>query len=443
MDDIEPVGAVREGRASGAKAAKLPHPPLLPAEMSAPRSSNVYPVVRLFASLLLMAVAGSAMYAAILVLQPAAAEFDTGRGAGSMPYTLFMIGFALGGVMMGRISDRFGIIAPALLASLCLPAGLLFAARATELWHFSVSLGVLCGLFGMAATFAPVASDISHWFTARRGLAVGIVISGTYVAGAVWPPVLQHFIDTYGWRATFHGLGNLTLCTMLPLSFLLYRPAHVDHEDSATTSRSGNRRRSLGFSSRSLQGLLCLAGVGCCAAMAMPQVHIVPLVIDLGFEAVDGARMLAVMLGFGVVSRLVSGWISDRIGGLKALLVGSALQGLVIFGFLFADGLTDLYVLAIAFGLSQGGIVPSYMIIVRTLFPAGDAGWRIGMTMMFTVGGMALGAWLAGALYDLTGNYTASILAALGFNVLNLAIASWLIARDRVWPAAGAILHPA
>ena len=411
--------------------------------MSAPRPSHVYPVIRLFASLLLMAVAGSAMYAAILVLEPAAAEFDTGRGAGSMPYTLFMLGFALGGVIMGRLSDRFGIVVPALLASLCLPAGLLFAARAAELWHFSVALGVLCGLFGMAGTFAPVASDISHWFTARRGLAVGIVVSGTYVAGMVWPPVLQHFIDTYGWRATFHGLGNLTLITMLPLSLLLYRPVVVDDDVGVATTRSGRTRTPLGFSSRSLQGLLCLAGVGCCVAMAMPQVHIVPLVIDLGFEAVDGARMLAVMLGCGVVSRLVSGWISDRIGGLKALLVGSALQGLVIFGFLFADGLSTLYMLAAAFGLSQGGIVPSYTIIIRYLFPAGEAGWRIGTTMLFTVGGMALGGWLAGALHDLTGDYDASILAAFGFNVLNFGIAAWLMARDRVPPAGEAILRPA
>ena len=343
---------------------------------------------------------------------------------------------------MGRLSDRFGIVVPALLASLCLPAGLLFAARAAELWHFSISLGVLCGLFGMAGTFAPVASDISHWFTARRGLAVGIVISGTYVAGMVWPPVLQHFIDTYGWRATFHGLGNLTLLTMLPLSFVLWRPADIERGDDRA-SDPGARPRPLGMPSRSLQGLLCLAGVGCCAAMAMPQVHIVPLVIDLGFEAVDGARMLAVMLGCGVVSRLVSGWISDRIGGLKALLVGSALQGLVIFGFLFAGGLATLYMLAIAFGLSQGGIVPSYTIIIRSLFPAREAGWRIGTTMLFTVGGMALGGWLAGALYDLTGDYTASILVALGFNVLNLGIAVWLIVRDRLPPASEAIPRPA
>ena len=410
--------------------------------MSALRSPHFYPVVRLFASLLLMAIAGSAMYAAILVLEPATEEFGTGRGAGSMPYTLFMIGFGVGGVMMGRLSDHFGIVAPALLASLCLPAGLLFAARATELWHFSLSLGVLCGLFGMAATFAPVASDISHWFSARRGLALGIVISGTYVAGAVWPPVLQHWIDAYGWRAAFQGLGNLTLFTMLPLGLVLYRPALVDRSDGPAL-RGGRRPRPLGFSGRSLQGLLCVAGVGCCAAMAMPQVHIVPLVLDLGFDAVHGARMLALMLGFGIVSRLVSGWISDRIGGLKTLLLGSALQGLVIFAYLFAGGLTALYVLAVAFGLSQGGIVPSYAMIIRALFPAGEAGRRIGMTMLFTVSGMALGGWMAGALHDLTGDYTASILAALGFNVLNLGIAAWLLARDRRPPAGAAAARAA
>ena len=381
------------------------------------------------------------MYAAILVLEPAAKEFGTGRGGGSVPYTLFMIGFAVGGVMMGRLADRFGIIVPALLSTLCVPAGLLFAAGATELWQFSVSLGVLCGLFGMAGTFAPIASDISHWFTARRGLALGIVISGTYVAGAIWPPVLQALIDTYGWRATFLGLGNVTLFTMLPLSLVLYRPAVIDREP-VRAGMSGTHRRPLGTSARSLQGLLCAAGIGCCAAMAMPQVHIVPLVTDLGFDAVHGARMLALMLGFGVVSRLVSGWISDRIGGLMALLIGSALQGLVIFGFLFGSGLTSLYVLAIAFGLSQGGIVPSYTMIIRSLFPAGEAGWRVGLTMMFTVGGMGLGGWTAGALYDFTGDYTASILAALAFNILNLGIATWLLARHRISPAGEAMLRP-
>ena len=283
-----------------------------------------------------------------------------------------MIGFGLGGVMMGRLSDRFGIVVPALLASLCLPAGMLLSARAAELWQFSATLGLLCGLFGMSATFAPVASDISHWFTARRGLAVGIVISGTYVAGAIWPPVLQHLIDTLGWRETFRTMGLLALCTMPPLGVVLYRRAPVDRGGGHAAARGS--RRPLGFSGRSLQGLLCIAGVGCCTAMAMPQVHVVPLTIDLGFDAAHGARMLALMLGFGVVSRLVSGWISDRIGGLKTLLLGSMLQGLVLFAYLFAGGLAALYVLAAAFGLSQGGIVPSYTMIIRAPLPRRGGG---------------------------------------------------------------------
>ena len=410
--------------------------------MTASPPSNVYPVVRLCASLLLMTIASSSMYGAVLVVQPAAAEFDTGRGAGSMPYTLFMIGFGLGGIVMGRLCDRLGILVPALLASLCLPTGLLLAARTTELWQFSVSLGVLCGLFGVAGTFAPVVSDISHWFSARRGLALGIVISGTYLAGAVWPPIVQHLLDTLGWRETFHALGLMTLFTMLPLSLVLYRRPRIAHHDDPAAGW-GARGRLLGFSSRSLQGLLCIAGVGCCAAMSMPQVHIVPLVVDLGFDALHGARMLALMLGFGIVSRLVSGWISDRIGGLKTLLLGSALQGLVIFAYLFGDGLAVLYVLAIAFGLSQGGIVPSYAMIVRALFPAGEAGWRIGATVLSAGFGMGLGGWIAGALHDLTGDYTASILSALGFNLVNLGIAAWLLARDRTPPAGGAIPRPA
>ena len=410
--------------------------------MPTPRPSNVYPVIRLIASFMLMAISCSVMYATILVIEPATVEFDTGRGAGSMPYTMVMIGFGLGGVMMGRLSDQFGILTPTLIASLCLPAGLLFSALATDLWQLCASLGILCGLFGMSATFAPVTSDISHWFTARRGLAIAIVVSGIYVAGAVWPPVLQHHIDTIGWRATFQTLGILTLFTMLPLSIVLYRRAPIEHTGGHGAT-GGLPRRPLGLSSRSLQGLLCLAGLGCCAAMAMPQVHIVPFAIDLGFDAVHGARMLALMLGFGVVSRLVSGWISDRIGGLKTLLLGSTLQGLVICAYLFADGLTTLYVLAIAFGLSQGGIVPSYTMIIRALFPAREAGWRIGTAMLFTMCGMALGGWLAGILYDLTGDYTVSILSALGFNALNLGIAAWLFTRDRGRPRATPAMQPA
>ena len=388
-----------------------------------------YPLIRLAASLSLMTIGGSAMYAAVIVLAPAAQEFDTGRGAASLPYAFFMIGFGIGGVVMGRIADRFGIIVPGIIGSLSLPAGLYAASLAATITQFGLALGVLCGFLGASFVFAPMVADVSHWFTARRGLAVGVAISGSYVAGAIWPPVIQHLVDVAGWRATYVWLAVFTLCTMLPLCALLYRRPEIESADGGDAAIKPLQHRSLAMAPNLLQCLICVAGVGCCVAMAMPQVHIVPYVLDLGYPAARGAEMLALMLGFGIVSRVMSGWLSDRIGGLRTLLIGSLLQALVLVAFLAADSLTMLYATSIAFGLVQGGIVPSYAMIVRTFFPASQAGWRIGMAFLFTVCGMALGGWMAGAIYDATGSYTWSYINAIAFNVMNLTIAVSLLRR--------------
>ena len=389
-----------------------------------------YPVIRLVAALTLMTIGGSGMYSAIMVLEPAALEFSSGRGGASLPYASFMAGFAVGGVVMGRVADRYGILLPALLGSLALPAGFLLCVQATSILHLCVVLAVLCGFLGAAFSFGPLVADTSLWFTARRGLAVGIVISGNYLAGAVWPPILQHYFDQQGWRATFNDLSWFTLCTMLPLSLLLTRqPPKEKIQDAAV--HPADDHRPLAMTPLNLQCLICAAGMGCCVAMAMPQVHIVPYVLDLGHPAARGAEMLGLMLGFGVISRVGSGWLSDRIGGLKTLLIGSGLQTVVLIAFLGSESLAWLYGVSIAFGLSQGGIVPSYAIILRTFFPVAEAGWRIGLALFFTIGGMAVGGWIAGALYDLTGSYTASFINAIAFNIFNLIIAQALLRRAK------------
>jgi MFS family permease len=393
--------------------------------------STWYPIARLISSLVLMTLGGSAMYASVLVLEPAAAEFGTGRGAASLPYALFMLGFGIGGVLMGRMADKVGVLVPALAGSFMLPAGLLAAAHADTIVGFCVALGVMCGLLGASFSFAPLVADVSLWFYKRRGLAVGIAISGNYVAGAIWPPILQSSFDVQGWRQTFIDLAVFDFLCMVPIAFMLWRrpPAHDESGDSADSTHRAERP--LGFGPNQLQCVICLAGVSCCVAMAMPQVHIVPYAIDLGFAAQQGAQMLALMLGFGVVSRVASGWLSDRIGGLRTLLLGGSLQCLVLGCFMFADTLPLLYAASIAFGLSQGGIVPSYAIIVRTFFPPGEAGWRIGAALMSTMVGMAFGAWMSGTLYDLTGSYDVAFITAIGFNVVNIVIALNLLRRAK------------
>ena len=392
---------------------------------------GVYPLIRLTTALALMTLGCSAMYAGVMVLEPLALEFDTGRGNSSLIYSTFMIGFALGGVVMGRLADRMGIMIPALIGSLALPAGFYLAAHASSILEISLAFSLLCGFLGSSFSMAPLIADISHWFSRRRGLAVGIAFSGSYVAGAIWPPVLQRMFDAQGWRESFIDLALLTLILMALLSLLLYPRPSMNEQQPETGSVDSKSANSL-VSGGTLQSLICLAGFGCCVAMAMPQIHIVPYVMDLGHPAIRGAEMLGLMLGFGVISRIGSGWLSDRIGGLATLLLGSALQLAVLTAFLTGNNLVFLYGISIAFGLSQGGIVPSYTIILRAFFPPEQAGWRISTSFLFTVAGMAFGGWFAGLLYDLTGSYTVSFLNAIGFNILNLWIAASLLKKHRM-----------
>ena len=393
-----------------------------------------YPVVRLTAAVLLVTMGGAAMYAVIVALKPASFDFDVSRGLASVPYMMFMLTGGVGGVFMGRLADRFGVLVPVLIGCVGLPAGMAGAAYAEEFWQFCAALGVLSGLLGTSALFAPVAADISLWFTRRRGLAVAIVVTGTYFAGALWPPIVQASIDARGWRETFVIIAIVMAVVMLPLSALLYRrPAALIAAQTAHAWIGAGRP--LAMAPGTLQSLICVAGLGCCVAMAMPQVHIVAHISDLGYAAQRGAEMLSLMLGTGIVSRIASGFISDRIGGLCTLLLGSVLQALALVAFLGADTLTLLYVVSAVFGLSQGGIVPSYTIIIRTYFPAHEAGRRVGWAMLFTFAGMALGGWMAGALFDLTGSYTASFVNAIAFNILNAAIVLYLTRRRQALAA--------
>ncbi|MGH8597965.1 MAG: MFS transporter, partial [Gammaproteobacteria bacterium] len=315
---------------------------------------SAYAWWRLLTSVLLMTIAGVGMYAVMVVLPTIQLEFGVDRGAAALPFTVIMLGFGFGGVFMGRLSDRYGITVPLTVAACALCLGFALAGRSTTLGQFTAVHGVLIGFFGISATFAPLLADISHWFVRRRGLAVAICACGNYLAGAIWPPIIQHFLETVGWRQTFTGIGIFCVVTMLPLALVLRRRlAHF--EESVDAAGQAGTRRSLGLSPPQLTALLFIAGLGCCVAMSMPQVHLVALCSDLGFGAARGAEMLSLMLGLGVISRLVFGLISDRIGGLRTLLLGSTMQGIALLLFLPANGLVSLYLVSGLFGLFQGG----------------------------------------------------------------------------------------
>lgn len=384
-----------------------------------------YSWLRLAVSLALSTIGGIGLWAGIVVLPFIQVEFGVDRSGASFPYTMTMIGFALGGVLMGRLADRFGIMVPMFIGAIMLGLGFIAAGLAPNYWIYVAAQAGLVGLFGCATTFGPLVADVSLWFQKRRGIAVAIVASGNYLAGTIWPPILTWGIEHYGWRSAFIGIGILTIILMLPLSLFLRRRTSLEERPSpSSVARNGGQAPD---GTPVLQGLLILAGLACCVAMSMPQVHIIAYCGDLGYGPARGAEMLSLMLGFGVVSRLASGFLADRIGGVGTLIIGSFLQCLALLFYIPFDGLASLYVVSALFGLAQGGIVPSYALIVRDHFPAREAGTRISLVFTATVLGMALGGWLSGEIFDLTGSYRAAFLHGIAWNLLNMGIAFWLL----------------
>jgi MFS family permease len=393
-------------------------------------------VLRLLTTLALMTISASGMYVAPVVLTSVQAEFGVSRSDASLPYTLLMIGFGLGGMLMGRLADRFGVMVPLLFGATGLGLGYIAAAMTGSIWTFALVHGLLIGLLGCSATFAPLLADTSLWFVKRRGIAVAVCASGNYIGGAIWPPIVQHFTESVGWRQTYIGLGIFSFIAMTALALMMRRrpPLAVPAAARANSSAMPSNLP-FGLSPGQAQLLLCIAGVACCTAMAMPQVHIVSYCTDLGYGAARGAEMLSVMLACGIVSRLVSGVICDRIGGLRTLLLGSALQCIALVMFLPFNGMVSLYLISAMFGLFQGGIVPSYAIIVREYFEPREAGARVGTVIMATMLGMALGGWMSGKVFDMTGSYHAAFINGIAWNLLNFGIVLFLLRRT-VKPAA-------
>ncbi|CAM5764025.1 MFS transporter [Labrys miyagiensis] len=386
-----------------------------------------YAWLRLVLTVILGTVACVGNWSVVVALPAIQVEFDTLRGGASLPYTCAMLGFSFGGVAMGRLADRFTIVVPVLIGAVTLCAGYVAASFTASIWQFAL-VYVFIGI-GSAAGFAPLISDLSHWFRKRRALAVAFAASGSYLAGTVWPLIVEHFQTTQGWRATHVGIGLFAPLVMVPIAFALKRrPATT--EIAAAEAATHAARRELGLRPNVLQALLVVAGFACCMAMSMPQVHIVAYCGDLGYGVAVGTQMLSLMLGLGVVSRLASGVVADRIGAGPMLILGSSMQAAALLLYLFFNSQSSLYVISGLFGLFQGGIVPMYAVIIRQFLPPREAGTRIGLVLMATVLGMACGGLLSGMIFDASGSYRLAFLHGFLWNCVNLALVSWLI----LWP---------
>ena len=382
---------------------------------------------RLLIVLAIATVGSVGAWSVVIVLPTVQASLGVTRGAISIAYTLAMIGFGLGGVITGRLTDRLGIIPAVGMGMLLLVLGYFAAGISTTLWQFAMAYFVV-GL-GSSSTFAPLMAEASHWFVQRRGIAVGIAGSGFYLSGVLWPPLIARSIARDGWQMTHIGLG--IFCGVAMTLLILILRANLGNAQRRSLSLERRPSVNVNLSPNVLTVILSVASFACCTAMAIPQVHIVAYCGDLGYGVARGVQMLSLMLALGVVSRIGSGFIADRIGGLATLLIGSVAQAAGLAMYMFFNGLTSLYIVSALFGLFQGGIVSSYAIIIRETMPAREAATRVGTVIMVSLLGMSFGGWIAGVIFDKTGSYRLAFLNGLAWNAVNIAIMLTLLLRAK------------
>ncbi|MGC2687771.1 MAG: MFS transporter [Pseudolabrys sp.] len=383
------------------------------------------------AALVTMLMAFGAAWITAVALKDIAAEVDGVRSIPALASALAWLGSGVGGILMGRIAEKVGTRWTVIFGSLMIAVGLAISTLGPP-WPLWIGHGIFIGLIGLGGINAPMYIYVSRWFDRRRGSALALISSGSYLAGAMWPPMFERAIANFGWRETMLWYALAEVVVISPLAVIYFRAPPELILPAAPHDSAAGKARVLGWPPNLVFGVICAAAVLCCVPMAMPQGHLVAFCSDLGISRSAGALMLSVLLGTAFLSRLIWGAISDRIGGLATVLIGSAWQSASMTAFLLTQNEVGLFTVAAAFGLGFSGIIPAYVLALRELFPASEASWRIPTLLLFSGAGMALGGWLAGLLYDHFAYYAPAFATGVGANILNLLLIGILVARQRL-----------
>ncbi len=380
--------------------------------------------------LVILAVSFGAPWVTIVALKLIAADTGGLRSVPALASALAWLGFGTGGIVMGAIAERVGVRWTVLFGAVMICVGLALSTGG-EKWQLYLGQGLFMGFLGIGGMNAPFYIYISRWFDRRRGSALALISSGGYMAGAIWPPIFERAIAYAGWRQTMLAYGIFAAAVIIPLAAIFLRQPPEAPLPSGALGAASTPNTVLGWPPNLVFVLVAMAVIFCCIPMAMPQAHLPALCTDLGILASHGAAMLSVLLGAAFISRQVWGWVSDRIGGLKTVLIGSVFQFLAMTAFMLTQDEVGLFTVAAGFGLGFAGIIPAYILAIRELFPASEAYWRIPGFLLCSGTGMALGGWLAGLLYDHFGFYAPAFAAGVAANAVNLAIIGTLVFRQR------------
>src|SRR5256714_2648013 len=382
------------------------------------------------AALVVPSISFGAPYIVIVALKPIATDLGGYRSIPAAAASLAMLGTGVGGLAMGWLAERIGTRLTVMIGAVTMCAGLILSSGG-EVWQLYLGHGLLVGFLGNGAINAPLYVYITRWFERRRGTALALIASGQYVAGAAWPSLFERAIAAYGWRQTMVGFGLLVTALIVPLAGLILKPPPAPADIKTGSGSRLQADRVLDLPANAVFALLAVASFLCCVPMAMPTAHLIALCGDLGMTATTGALMLSVLLSCAFISRQFWGWLSDRIGGLMTLLLGSLAQAMAIIAFIFTQDEAGLFAVAAAFGLGFSGLIPAYTLTARQLFPAHQASWRMPALLLTGMSGMAAGSWLAGVIYDQFGFYAPAFATGFAFNLANLWIIGSLVLLGR------------
>ena len=363
----------------------------------------------------------------VVGLKPMTVAMDTDRSVLALAGSLVWVGTGFGGIPMGWLADRIGIRAIVALGTVMMACGLALSTLGS-IWALYVGHGLLIGVIGNGAIYAPLLIYVSRWFDKHRGAAIALISSGQYIAGVVWPTVFEHGIARFGWQATMLAYAAVVIVVIPPFLFFL-RKAPAPLTTGGPIGAAQRRPTVLGMRPNMAQAAICAAAFCCCIPMSIPSSHLVAFCSDIGVSPTHGAAMLSVLLGCAFISRQFWGALADRIGGLRTVLVGSMCQAVAIGSFLLTKNEDGLFAISAAFGLGFSGIIPSYAVSIRDLFPSSEASWRIPTVLFSGMSGMAVGSWFGGELFDQFGTYTAAFATGVLFNLFNLAIVGFLVSR--------------
>lgn len=379
------------------------------------------------AVLALTTVAFGSAWITTVALTEIAKETGGMRTIPALAGSITWLGAGIGGVLMGRMYRRFGARAIVISGAFMLGTGLAISTLGAP-GPLLIGHGLFIGLLGIGAVNAPMYIYISQWFDRRRGSALALISSGSYLAGALWPPIFERSISHVGWRQTMLMFGALVVVVVAAIAIVFLKPPPDVQATSGAPSQSAPPLQ-MRLPPNVAFAMLCAGGVLCCIPMAMPQQHMVAFCGDLGISRSTGALMLSVLLGTAFLSRQIGGWASDHLGGLKTIFICSGAQALALTGFLFTQTEAGLFFVAGIFGLGFSPIVPAYALAVREMFDVREAYWRMPTVLFFTASGMAIGGWLAGYLYDLFGSYQVAFAAGVFANILNFMLIGFLVSR--------------